>query len=303
MPVVKRAVFGAKKSPPKKTPGKSKYAIPSDANEPPKNLFEYGICIFGLKNVGKSSLAAAFPKSFTMEAEVGRRSVGCRQVPKKGDPPLTWEDIVGYTEAALNNPSVDTLVYDTIDKIYLLCQNHYCDLKSIKHPNDAKDYGATHTEIKVAFAEVMDSVKLAGKTPIWLSHCATREVYNSLTEETTEKLIPSCQSGAWAYLQASADFVFCYLRRGVDRVMVVRGSETIEAACGPSDFAFLDVKTKKPLAEVPMGTSAKQSFKNLCDAFQNKMTGRILEVVPAEPEPVVSGPKKSFKLTKLKPKK
>lgn len=277
----------------------SSYSIPTTINKPPTQLSDYAICIYGLKNIGKSSLAAEFPSSFTLCTEVGRRSIACRMVPQvekgKKPKPLDWEDIVGYTDAAIEDDSVDTIVYDTIDKTYLLCQRHYCDLLGIEHPNDAKDYGATHTRIAVEFAKVMDAVKQAGKTPVWLSHSAYRENYDALEETKSEMLIPSCQKAAWSYLQTAADFVFCYLMRKNERVMVIRRSETIEAACGTGDLpAFLDVRTGKPLAEVSMGRSPKEAYRNLELAFQNKMTGRLFE--PPKSEESAPAPVKKFKL-------
>lgn len=251
--------------------------LPDNVNSPPENFSDYVSLFFGEKGVGKTSLAAQFEKAIINQWEPGRRHLRIMQVA-----PKNWREYCKYQELAIEDKRFQTIANDTIDRAYRACLEHVCKERGYTHPNEAKDYGQTWKAVNDEFEDRLNLIHSSGKTPIFISHAKYKEIEDALTRTSTEMYVPTCTDKALEYMRAVCDFAFCLTKRETERVIVVRGTSTIWASCGVPD-TFLCPDTGKPLAEIPMGDSAEQAYKNLCLAFQNKLRGRVLEA-PKEPE-------------------
>jgi len=254
--------------------------LPTDPIEPSTDFGDYAIAIFGEKGIGKTSLAAEFPDAFVNQFEPGRSHLRIRQVPRVGEPPLDWKRFKAYLALQLADKSIRSVVIDTIDKAYDACLRSVSADRGFSHPNEAKDFGQTWNAVRDEFYEVMNSIKQAGKTPVWVSHAKHKQVENALTRQTVEKYCPTCVDKALEYLQACADFVFCYtFDEAGNRVVIPRGNEVVWASCGPPD-TFMDARTGQPLAQIPIGSSAAEAYRNLCQGFANELTGEVVSPAP-----------------------
>lgn len=275
-------------------------SLPTKLNEPPTAFSDYVTCLFGEKGIGKTSLASQFDSPLTAQWEPGRRHLKILQVPQKGEQPLNWARYKRYQELAIEDGRIKTIVNDTIDRAYQACFNWVCEQKGVPHPSKANDYGQTWKDIFEEFENVLNRIHVAGKTPLYLSHGKYKEVEDAISRTTTEKFIPTCADKAMEHIDAVCDFVFCLIKRETERVIVVRGTSTLFASCGVPD-TFLCPDTGKELAEIPMGGSPQEAYRNLCLAFENKLPGRILEAPHvAEEQQEESKPKKKKVLIRKK---
>jgi hypothetical protein len=265
-------------------------SLPQKANVPPNDLWEYCLFLYGVKGIGKSSVTAECPNSLSLMAEPGRRNLKIKQVPQQGEKPLDWTRVKGYLDLCL----VEGIrpIFDTVDKIYQLCVDHVAKSKGYESPYDAKDHGATWNAVAIEFQSTINKLILRGTRPIFISHCRLRPLQldplkkpgwskeknaqrEGLLYEGDDSVQPTCAPACFEYLKAIADFAFYYGYVEQERAIYVRGSSLIWAACGTSDN-FLHPKTKEPLMAIPMGKSPKEAYKNLTNAFHNKVDGWIV---------------------------
>lgn len=263
----------------------SQLRLPTTKNRPPVNFHDYAVGIFGEKGIGKTSLAAQFQNAIINQFEPGRRHLEVYQ-----QAITSWSDFKEYLELELGDKRFDSLAIDTVDRAYSLCMDYVCANAGVAHPHDAKDFGKTWKEVTTEFEETMNSIRFGGKAPVFISHAKYKTVEDALTRETKELYCPTCPDKAWEYMRAVCDFVFCCTYRGTERVIAVRGTDTIWASCGVPN-TFLHAKSGKPLAEIPMGSTPEEAYRNLCLGFENKMLGRVLSEPLPEAEESKEAPK------------
>ena len=274
-------------------------SLPEKVNTPPTHFSDYQIFLYGQKGIGKSSLASEWEGAVINQWETGRRHLAVLQIPKPGEKPLNWERFKRYVELEISDPRIKSIAVDTVLRAYDACMDHVCQQLGCSHPNDQNDYGKTWGEVRKEFERVCDSISQSGKTPIYIAHGDYRTVDNALTQTKTEVFSPKCSGGCWGYLQTVCDYVICLTYRGTERVAVVRGTETVQASCGPPD-TFMHPDNGLPLVEIPLGHSSREAYENLCLAFENKLPGTVIEPrQEAEDTEAVSleanEPKKTFK--------
>lgn len=258
------------------SPPRPRVVIPTELNEPPTNLKDYCLCVFGEKGIGKTSIASQFPDSLVLMLEPKRRNLRIRQVniepmslkdmSQKNPEMSPWTTVREYVRAILADDSVQTVVIDTIDRAYEACLNHHCFEKGLSHPNDANDYGATWHGIKDDFESTMSKLLYADKGLIFISHAHLRE---QEAKDGLEQWVPTCSPAAWKYMKAVCDFALYYGYAGTDRAITIRGNAGIWSACGVTDRFLL--KSGEPLEQFTTGKSHEDAYKNLLAAFNNKL--------------------------------
>lgn len=266
--------------------------LPKKPNEPPGDFEDFCVMIYGDKGVGKSSLGAEFRNAITLMAEPRRRNLRILQVPDPNskEPQLNWRRVEAYGALIKEQGDFQTVVLDTVDRIYEMAFNHVCEKRGKTHPNDApNDYGQTWREIKDALDGLIQGFLWAGLNPVLLSHARWREV-TTVSGDQFEQVTPTCPDACWTICKALTDFAFYYGYRGQRRTFTIRGNDRIWASCGTGEDHFLDPKGR-PIAFLPAGNSPKQAHKTLVDSFNNKLYGEIYTEGDDEPE-VESEPEK-----------
>ena len=81
----------AKRKPPVKTEGIS---LPTERSEPPNDLQDYTMLIYGEAGIGKTSLVARFPKVLFFMWETASRGISAYRT----DPLTDWEVGLAYVE-------------------------------------------------------------------------------------------------------------------------------------------------------------------------------------------------------------
>ena len=261
-----------------KSPGRR--VIPTKPNIPPENLLDYCIMIYGQKGSGKSSLAAALAEKYdglTIMLEPRRTNLKIRQIPQRGEPALTWEDIKDIGDQLIDAGHKQPLIVDTVDKAYELCMDYICRKHNIDHPHDKNDYGKTWVELREEFAQTWSKLLFADIPVIFISHAKERgdEYFDENTVDTF--IAPTCAPQAWQVVKSICDYAFYLGYHRKQRMLVVRGNDRVWAASGVDDH-FLDSKTKEPYHSFLLGDkSGKDSAQRLLAAYDNKLRGLEIE--------------------------
>lgn len=252
------------------TASPEKYALATTPNEPPDSIGAYSVCIFGRKGIGKTSLAAQWPKAWVLMLEPLRQNLRIRQntvvpVPRKEyADPTPWKQCCGYIDAAIDDSSVQTIVIDTLDRLYEMCLDDLCWGKGLADPGAANDYGATWRDLYNRFETVLNKIRFAGKGPVVLSHARFREQDDE--KENVEQWVPTCTPQAYRWVQGACDLVCYYGYRGKQRVLTLTGDENVD--CSSQIEGHFDG------IDAIIMPSAKQGYANLEAGFQNKLPAK-----------------------------
>lgn len=264
-----------------------------EINIPSDQFWDYIICVFGEKGIGKSSLVSAAPGAMNYMWEPGRANLKIRQYPYKKNgkmlPPLTFALQKQLVEKGLKDDSITVMVFDTIDRLYKACLNEWCFDRGIKDPSEMEDFGQTWRDIQEELEQLVLSIKAAGKGVCFTSH-SSEKIITTSTGNRYSKVVPSCMKGAYESMKALCDYAFYYGYVGNNRALTLRGDELIWSACGVSDH-FMDVKTGKELKQILIPDSVPRAYSRLLRAFNNQVEG----VSPEQAKELVE--------TAVKPKK
>ncbi len=283
----------------------------ADINEPPESFLEYCTIIYGSKGIGKTTLCASLsekamvfmlePKRKNLKIRMKQlRPVSVAQI-EAGEPDC-WEDFKAMCEMCKEDPSIDLIVIDTIDKLYEACLNSVCAREGIEHPGGLNDFGAAWSAIKSEFSTTLDRIKYDSDLGlVFISHAKESNVEVN-TETTALYYAPSCSGAANDYIRAAVDFAFFYGKHGDHRALHFRWNSSIWTACGVAD-RFLSPDGRKIAAikipaPDPGAASAIPTGQYLLAAFDNAPKSKILVYDDAsddEEEEETKKPKKKIK--------
>lgn len=107
------------------------------------------IVIYGPEGVGKSSLAAAFPRTLFTDTEGSTGQLDLQRLPQ----PTSWTMLMEEAKHVRDNPTIcDTYVIDTADWAERLCSEHICS-KSKKDGIEDFGYGKGYTYLAEEFGK------------------------------------------------------------------------------------------------------------------------------------------------------
>ena len=240
---------------------------PDELNEPPTNLGDYVMCLYGKKAVGKTTLASRFPGAIVGQLESGRRNLRIRQVTLDQG----WKQSQDFMRACVEDDTVQTIVIDTIDVLHAQCMAYECEIRGISDPSEVKDFGATWRAIADSFKGFLNDTLGSGKGLIVISHDKVREV-QVRTGDAYDLIIPSCSKGAFDWVQEACDLLFYYGYHSKQRAVSVRpmsdANTEVACACGPEGY-FLD-PNGTPISIFEVGNTPEIAYKDVVDAFHNK---------------------------------
>jgi len=247
-------------------------SLPTEPLVPPNDLTAYTVMVYGEKGIGKTSLCAQFPDMTVTMWEPRRRNLRIKQIPQEGEQRLNWKRFKSYVPLLVEQNTPVSI--DTVDRAYAACLQDHCKEQGVASPFGLDDWGALWHDIKVDFEKTMNELLYSDTFVVFVSHGRYREVKTLTSEPDFEMVIPTAPNAAWEYIRAVADLVIYYGFVGERRSMTVRGDSMVWAACGLEDrFQAPDGDS---IVTIDAGRSAKTAYKNLMDAFDNKLLDTLI---------------------------
>jgi hypothetical protein len=243
--------------------GKSygKATLPTSMSEPVSSLGDLTICIHGEKKIGKTSLCRRFPDAFFFFFEPGGK--GLR---KNGELILSWDQFKDFiTLLGKEREYAKTLIIDTIDIAYIMCQAHVCSELKIEHPSDL-GYGKGWSALRDEFTGEMDKLMKLGRGVIFLSHTDSKAFQRRGGGET-HKLVSTMANAAREYITGVADMIAYYGYYGEERYLTIDGSDFVDAGQRLEEN-FITTQGER-VHSIPMGNNADEAYNNFVNAFKN----------------------------------
>jgi hypothetical protein len=253
---------------------------PLDLNTVSDRFEDYLVLIYGEKGVGKTTLASQWPNSLTFMWERGRKNLPIRQLPMRNKdgsagPPLSWDEVDKAStpfwpllQKAVRDPSIETIIIDTVDRMYDGVFEYTCWEQGVSHPQAADEGHVVWNTIKLRFEGAIGTVLDAGKQIVLLSHAREKEILTRLGE-SYKIVCPTCTPTTWKSAQTLCDFVFYYGWHGKQRALKVRGDDLIVCS-NQVPGHFLDPEGN-PLDTIAMGEKPQDAWKLLKSAFDNQI--------------------------------
>lgn len=241
--------------------GATPLSLPTKKSVPMAHLDDYIQLYYGREKIGKTSLAAQFPDAVFLMFEPGGRALEIYQVDVH-----SWIDFKNYIKLLKEDSKFRTIVIDTIDLCYRMCLEYVQKHKlGGNHPAD-EGYGKGWDKLKAEFSQTISDICKLGKGVIMLSHETEREI--KLWKGGSYDLIAPTMSGVARDIIEPMVDIFGYYYYGDDeqRYIKIEGDSESVGGTRLKEAGFF-----KGIDRIPMGNSAKEGYKNLCDAFSNKL--------------------------------
>lgn len=272
------------------------FALPTTENDPPTELGDSVIGLYGRKGIGKTTLANKLSKdgkkTLCMMLEKGRRNLRILQVT-----PNNYEEAIKYRDEFLGNDKFGMLVTDTADRLHEMAMAYVCEeagVKSIIKANQ-QDRPALYGEVAALFGGFFWPIMEEGKGLVIVSHEQIRELENrkvkalknrmylaqqsdddddddedsAIETGRIERIQPSCSPSAFRELEQICNFVFYYGYMGRERCITVRDPGDYVWVSSGDDEHFLD-PDGNPVYSFSVAGTPDGAHDDLIAAFNNE---------------------------------
>ena len=209
-----------------------------------KDLKGKYVLIYGMPKIGKTTLAAQFPKNLLLAFEPGYNGLDNKMV----QPITRWADFMTVINQ-LARPEVqekfNTVTIDTADIAWDYCEKYIC----AQNPKDSGETPKTLAEIpwgkgydlcKKAYDDAFRKIAMLGYGLVFISHEQIKNVKTEKGEEY-QKIMPTLADRPKLIVNRLVD-VIAYLRQSSEdgkRYIYTRGNERFEAG---SRFIYMSPK-------------------------------------------------------------
>lgn len=163
------------------------------------------IMLYGLPGVGKTSLAAQFPKPLILGFEMGTNALDDVYV----QPIKSWQDwkttLSQLTKQEKLKEKFETIVFDTADMMWDILVRKICGDNQVKRIG-AIGWGQGYEEAKQEFVAGLDQLSKTGYGIVFISHSTEKTFKNEKNEEYT-KIIPALPNRPWEVINKMVDVV------------------------------------------------------------------------------------------------
>ncbi len=242
------------------------FTIPTDRRKPVGDPWQLAYLLTGEKKVGKTSLAIEGCEELVVQFDKPQLSYNIREVV-----PSNWSDfrkVLSQLEAkAAGRFPYQRVIIDGAGEWYQMMHVECCRHFGIEHPSEEGFARGWHY-IRDGFTDAVNRLlRLQSKTRcglIFIAHSEWKE--RNKVEVLMPNLPPRCEE----ILNGKCDGWFNYGYMGSQRVLTIRGDETI-AAGHRIDGHFL-TKDGRRIDHIQMGNSAKQAMHNFMEAYHNRQS-------------------------------
>jgi hypothetical protein len=196
-----------------------------------KDLSEKSFLIYGDKKSGKTSNAVKFPKPLLIGFEKGWNAISG----VKAQPISSWSDYKTIIKQ-LKNPNAKnvykTIIMDTADIAYDLCEKYICGLEGVAHLDDTPNKRGYKLVEKEFESTIIEIIKL-GFTFVAISHSETTQMKDEKGEKY-EKIIPTVNKRGLKVIARTVDIIGYSKSKSLEdgskkTYLLLRGSQYYEA--------------------------------------------------------------------------
>ena len=179
--------------------------LPKNPTRPKTGLADFNFIVYGPPKIGKTTLAANFPKTVFLATEDGQNAIECFRVGLD-----SWDAFLdACAELKGGEHGFETIVVDTIDNLWELCRRHVCEKRSIEHESELA-YGLGSELVRTEFFRAMNKLSMLPYGLVLISHSIVREIKTRTGK--IDRVIPSFKEREQGKLLGMADFIlFCDL--------------------------------------------------------------------------------------------
>jgi hypothetical protein len=174
--------------------------LPTAKTEPKFDILNLRLFLYGPPKIGKSTFCAGMPDAVFAATEPGLNNLSVFQAPI-----ASWKDFLQFCgEIAAGKHPYKTVIIDTIDRLYRLCETHVCEGLNIMTPEDM-DSGKGRAQVNAEFFRVMDRLTSLPYGLVFTSHAVTKEV--KTPGGNTDRTIPTLPDKVSQYIISLADVI------------------------------------------------------------------------------------------------
>jgi len=174
--------------------------LPTEPTKPKTDLSDFNFIIYGPPKIGKTTLASDFPGAVFLATEDGQNALECYRVPVD-----SWPGFLdACSELMAGKHPFKTIVVDTVDNLWGLCQRFICEKRGIEHESELA-YGLGSELIRAEFFRALTKLSMLPYGLVLISHAVSREVTTRTGKY--DRVIPSFKQREQGRLLGSADFI------------------------------------------------------------------------------------------------
>ena len=179
--------------------------LPTEPTQPKTDLSAFNYIIFGPPKIGKTTLASQFPDAVFLATEDGQNALECYRVGLD-----SWSKFLDACgELMTGEHPFSTIVVDTVDNLWGLCQQFVCEKRGIEHESELA-YGLGSELIRAEFFRALTKLSMLPYGLVLISHSVSREVTTRTGKY--DRVIPSFKQREQGRLLGMADFIlYCDL--------------------------------------------------------------------------------------------
>jgi hypothetical protein len=205
--------------------------------EPIVDLSKKTILVWGQPKIGKSTFAASFPEAVFLATEAGLNDLACSRWSYNNERYVlqNWNDVLMATAEVIQD-GAKTIILDTADNAYFMCEQHICAKHGVEYKTDDKlSYGKGSALITGEFRRYLTKLSSVGIGIILTSH-ATTETRETRTGSTSVS-VPTLPDKIRPIITGMMDMIlYCTTRvvvseagRTIERVIYTKPDPTFEA--------------------------------------------------------------------------
>jgi hypothetical protein len=181
--------------------------LPTEKTKKNLSLARQVVLVYGPPKIGKSTFCSHIPGALFLSTEPGLNGLEVFSVPVS-----SWAEFVrAMTEIEAGDHDFRTLVIDTVDNLYGLCERVVCDELGISSPDDL-DYGKGWKKVNSRFSMVLSKmatmqIRKTGGTYglVLVSHSVVRTIKGRTGN--IDRTVPSIPKSTGMIVEAMADLV------------------------------------------------------------------------------------------------
>lgn len=228
--------------------------LPTEKRKPIRDVSQEIILLYGIPKIGKSSWAAQFTDALFLSTEEGLNHLEVYEAPVKN-----WDDFLNVVrEIEGGSNTFKTVIIDTLDNLYLFCQQYIYKLHNIRHESDMS-YGKGWAQVDAEFRRQitrLSQIKQLGK--VFISHAEEKEFIKKGQDKPEIKITHTLPKRARKIISGMADMIL-FMEADQHGRRVIRTKPTTEYEAGD--------RTGRLAPTIYMGPSAENGYNSFLSSY------------------------------------